>query len=120
MIFSSGTGGFFSSFGFSAGFSGAACGCCWEKQRPAEKRNSTATLKKRIGDFIGGRTASSAFAKCKIVTCGIVCESKGSVNRLEHLKRPVAKAISLAERGFADRMRTQVKRLLKGAPHAPR
>src|SRR5215471_9478580 len=55
-LFSSGTGGFFSSFGFSAGFSpgfsvgGCDCGCC-ARQRLAPKR-SAAKLKSGREVFI--------------------------------------------------------------------
>src|SRR6266850_1972870 len=50
--FSSGTGGFFSSLGFSAGFSGAGCGCCWAGQKFAPKKSKAAELRKRSKHFI--------------------------------------------------------------------
>ena len=58
-LFSSGTGGFFSSFGFSAGLSAAlsGCGCdcrCWARQRFAVSR-STEKPGHRIECLIGGK-----------------------------------------------------------------
>src|SRR5713226_7186117 len=80
-IFSSGVGGFFSSFGFSAGFSGDGCGCCWAKPRFIPRRIRAAEPNERIRDFIGGGAPFQTLEKYKTVTCGIVCESRGSVNR---------------------------------------
>src|SRR5437762_9881190 len=52
-LFSSGTGGFFSSFGFSAGLSAALSGC-WARQRFAVSR-STEKPEHRIECLIGGK-----------------------------------------------------------------
>src|SRR6266481_8819766 len=52
--FSSGIGGFFSSFGFSAGFSGAGCGGCCAKEQLAPKKSDAAKLRKRCEHFMGG------------------------------------------------------------------
>src|SRR6266850_3542670 len=79
--FSSGTGGFFSSFGFSAGFSGAGCGGCCAKQKLAPKKSDTAKFRKRCEHFMGGSSPSCTCKKRKLATCGIVCESAGIVNR---------------------------------------
>src|SRR5215510_9540301 len=62
-LFSSGTGGFFSSLGFSAafspGFSGDACDCgCWAKQGFAPSRKA-AKLKNRCEVFIGEKAPRS-------------------------------------------------------------
>src|SRR3981189_3133885 len=79
--FSSGTAGFFSSFGFSAGFSGGDCGGCCAKQKLAPKKSDAAKLRNRREHFMGGSSPSCGHKKRKLATCGIVCESAGSVNR---------------------------------------
>src|SRR6266481_3172197 len=79
--FSSGTGGFFSSFGFSAGFPGGGAGCCCAKHRLTPRRNNATKHRKRRQHFMGGRSPSHPCEKHKLATCGIVCESACSVNR---------------------------------------
>src|SRR6267378_3749737 len=79
--FSSGTGGFFSSFGFSAALSGCGGGCCWAKQRFAPRKSNATEVGRRKERFMGGRSPSYAYKKHKRATCGIVSESACSVNR---------------------------------------
>src|SRR5216110_875354 len=83
-FFSSGTGGFFSSFGFSAGFSSAFPGCvcdcgCWARQVLAAK-SSAAKPKQQSECFIGTKSPQTSHDKCITATCGIVSESRDNVN----------------------------------------
>src|SRR6266481_1594789 len=118
--FSSGIGGFFSSFGFSAGFSGAGCGGCCAKQKLAPKKSDAAKLRKRCEHFMGGSSPSCTYKKRKLATCGIVCESAGIVNRFGALP-----AVRTVPRFLLQRLKSRLecgplKNLIsQGAPNAP-
>jgi hypothetical protein len=102
--------GFFSSFGFSGGFSGAGCGgCCRAKEQLATKKKDTAKLKTRREHFMDGNTPSCTYQKRKLRRAASYARARASSIGSGCSSRCAQRAIPIATPEIAVRMRRAKK-----------